>query len=140
MIVKSVDSEIFRRNCQFKLFHVIATWLWIDVIFAALTCLNKFCAKMRKFFCLFASSSVYRTDWMLVKTADVRCLKRLINALYHICRNAFLNIFFFKFDNFVECHIKAKFRKHCKITFRILFDFRCTVIFFNRSTKAYTSR
>ena len=49
---------------------------------------------MREFFCLRAFFIVYRDACMLIKIADVRCLKRLINALYHICRNVSLSIFF----------------------------------------------
>ena len=136
MIVKSIDFEMSLRNCQFKLFHVIDIWLWTEMKSTVLACLNKFCAKMREFFCLRASFIVYRDACILVKIADVRCLKRLINALYHICRNAFLSIFFFKSYNFVECHIKTNFLKHCEITFRNLSDFLWTIMFLSLSMKA----
>lgn len=68
---------------------------------------------------------------MLIKTVDVRCLKRLIKALSYIVNDVYLSMPFFKIDNFVKCHINANFEKHCEITFRNLFKFLYTVISLN---------
>ena len=77
---------------------------------------------------------------MLIKTIDIRCLKRLISALYHIVSEVFRSIFFSKSDNSAECHIKADFRKHCEIKFFILSKVRCIVMSFNLFMKVYISR
>ena len=128
------------RNCQLKLFHVMTIWLWKKINSAIFACLKKSCAKIREFTCLRTSFIMYRDDWMLIKATKIRCLKRLIKALYYIVNDVFLSIFFFKFDNSAKCHISADSRRHCETTFRILFDFRCIVMFFSLSMKAYTFR
>ena len=72
---------------------------------------------------------------MLINAIDVRCLKRFVKTLYHIVNKASLSKFFSTSDNFVKCHNKANFCKHCEITFRNLFEFLCIVMFFSLSIK-----
>ena len=140
IVICSVNSEIYWRNCQIKLFHAIVNWLCVEIKFVALIDRKKFCANILKFLCNRTFFIIYLIICILIKATNVRFLNRRIKALYQFTSEIFFNIFFFNVDNSIECHVSADSRKHCEMTILSLLSFLITIMFFNLFVKTYTSR
>jgi hypothetical protein len=134
--VMTIDSKMFARKRQSRLFHAIVNWLWIEFMLTVLIDRKICCAKCLKSFSNRAFVRVYLKFWSVDNADDVRFLKRIIMTWYQDARLTCRRRSFFMSNNSIECQIRTASRKHWDKTIRSLSFSRIAIMSLSRSMKA----